>query len=48
MRQSSGDELDFVSVSNNYSSTKVTVNGNDLNLGNYKLVLESFDQSNAV
>ena len=43
MRQRSGAELSFVSLSNGASSTDVTIDGNDLALGDYELILESFD-----
>ena len=48
MRQRSGAELNFVSLSNASSSTTVTISDNNLSLGDYELVLESFDEANTV
>ena len=49
MRQQSGAELSFVSLSNLASLTKVKIDGSNLtNLGDYELVLESFDEANTV
>ena len=49
MRQQSGAELSFVSLSNLAESTIVTIDGSNLSLlGDYELVLESFDEANTV
>ena len=48
MRQRSGAELSFVSLSNGASSTRVTIDGNGRALGDYELILESFDQASGV
>ena len=49
MRQRSGAELSFVSLSNLALSTSVTIDGSSLTIiGNYELVLESFDEANTV
>ena len=48
MRQRSGAELTFVTLSNGASSTTITINGSNLALGDYELVLESYDEANTV
>ena len=48
MRQQSEAELDFVNLVNTSTSTEVTIDGNSLASGDYELVLESFDEANAV
>ena len=43
MRQRSGTELNFISLTNNFSSTDLIIDGNSLTPGDYELFLESFD-----
>ena len=46
MRQQVGAELDFISLINNAHSTEITINSNNIALGEYAIVLESFDEAN--
>ena len=45
VRQKSGFEHNFVFLSNNSDSTTITINGNDISIGSYELILESFDEA---
>ena len=48
LRQKSGFELDFVSLSNTLGSTDVMIDGEIPTPGTYELVLESFDEASSV
>ena len=46
MRQQIGAELDFISLNNIVNSTEITINTISLAIGNYEIILESYDEAN--